>query len=125
MSGDSPVIRGLRGKCPECGEGNLFAGYLKFADNCDFCGFDFSAEDTGDGPAVLVISVAGMLVVLPALLVEVVFKPPIWVHVLLWMPISTLVVLGLLRPFRGMWYGLMLKHNAGQAVLDTSEGDEH
>ncbi len=124
MAEGSPVVWGLRGRCPHCGEGNLFAGYLKFTDQCDFCGFDFQNNDAGDGPAVLVISIAGMLVVLPALLVEVVFRPPIWVHAVLWLPVSTLVVLALLRPFRGMWYGLMLKHEAGEAVLDTTKPDE-
>ncbi len=109
------------GRCPQCGEGALFAGYLKFAPNCMFCGIDFSKNDTGDGPAVLVISIVGILVVLPALMVELIFRPPIWVHAMLWLPFSTLLVLAFLRPFRGLWYGLMLKHEAGEAVLDRSD----
>jgi len=121
---DSPISRGLRGRCPACGEGALFAGYLKFARECTFCGFDYSSEDTGDGPAVLVISVVGILVVLPAMMVELVFRPPIWVHAVIWLPVSTLLVLALLRPFRGFWYGLMFKYQAGEAVLDTSSSDD-
>ncbi len=121
MSDGSPISRGLMGRCPQCGEGALFAGYLKFAPNCTFCGVDFSKNDTGDGPAVLVISIVGILVVLPALAVELIFHPPIWVHALLWLPFSTLLVLAFLRPFRGLWYGLMLKHEAGEVVLDMSD----
>lgn len=124
MSGHSPIWRGFIGHCPACGEGALFAGYLKFAEKCNLCSYDFSAEDTGDGPAVLVISIVGFLVVFPALMVELVFTPPIWVHAMLWLPFSTLLVLVLLRPFRGFWYGLMLKFEAGEAKFDTTDPEK-
>ncbi|MBL4596364.1 MAG: DUF983 domain-containing protein [Robiginitomaculum sp.] len=117
----SPVLRGLLGTCPACGNGALFAGYLQFADHCTSCQLDFSANDAGDGPAVLVMTLVGFLVVFPALLVELAFGPPVWVHALLWLPFSTILVLAFLRPFRGLWFGLMLKYQAGEAKLDNSD----
>lgn len=122
--GESPVLQGLTGRCPACGKGKLFAGYLKFADHCNNCELVFDTGDTGDGPAVLVMSIVGFLVVFPALAVEKVFKPEVWVHALLWLPLSTLLVLLFLHPARGMWYGLMFKFNAGEAVLDGDSKTE-
>ena len=119
-----PVLQGLLGRCPACGKGKLFAGYLKFADRCNKCDQVFDTSDTGDGPAVFVMTIVGFLVVFPALAVEKVFKPEIWVHALMWLPLSTLLVLLLLHPSRGMWYGLMFKFNAGEAVLNTDKQTE-
>ena len=59
----SPYKTGLAGKCPRCGEGNLFKGYLKIADQCGVCDLDYSKADSGDGPAVFVIFIAGFLAV--------------------------------------------------------------
>lgn len=102
----------------------MFAGYLKFAESCDSCGHCFSEDDAGDGPAVLVMTIAGMLIIFPVLAVELIFRPPVWVHAMLWLPLTTMLVLALLRPFRGLWYGLMYKHDARPGVLDTFEPEE-
>ncbi len=121
---NSPVGRGFLGKCPNCGEGRLFAGYLTFAEACESCSTQFNQDDAGDGPAVLVMSVVGFLIIVPVLAVEKIFQPPIWVHSLLWLPLATILVVVLLRPFRGLWYGLMFKHDARPGVLDTSRPEE-
>ena len=69
------VLQGLTGRCPACGKGKLFTGYMKFADQCSNCELIFDTSDTGDGPAVFVMTIVGFLVVFPALTVEKVFKP--------------------------------------------------
>ena len=54
---------GFRGRCPNCLEGPLFDGYLKFARECQSCGFDYHSNDVADGPAVFVILLASIIVV--------------------------------------------------------------
>lgn len=86
----------LRGRCPRCGEGRLFAGMLAVAPSCAACGLDLTAQDAGDGPAVAAIFLLGALAVIGAFLVEFRLEPPFWVHLLLWpallLPGSVLVM---------------------------------
>ncbi|MFI4987213.1 MAG: DUF983 domain-containing protein, partial [Alphaproteobacteria bacterium] len=76
----SPLRSGLACRCPACGTGPLFEGFLTVAPRCAVCGFDFSAEDSGDGPAVFIILILGFVVMALALVVEVNYAPPLWVH---------------------------------------------
>ncbi len=113
-SGISPVSAGIKCVCPQCGEGALFNGYLKIANECECCGLNFRNQDAGDGPASVVILLVGILVVFPALLLEVAVKPPLWVHALLWLPLATLFTLSILRPFKAFWFALMYRNNVVQ-----------
>jgi len=93
---------GLRGLCPRCGQGRLFAGFLTPAKRCANCGLDFTTfADAGDGPAVFVIMIVGFIVVGLALFVEFTFAPPYWVHALLWIPLIFILSFALLRPLKG------------------------
>lgn len=112
----SPFLAGLRGRCPRCGKGKLFSGYLTVAPSCSECGLDFSKVDSGDGPAVFIILFLGFIVVALALWVEVVYQPPYWVHLVLWLPLILIGSLGLLRPFKGVLIGLQYKHKATQEI---------
>ncbi len=94
----SPLNAGLRLRCPNCGVGKLYRSYLEFDDACGNCGEDFSHADTADGPAVFVMLVAGIVVMFSALLVEVNYRPPYWVHILAWLPLALLLPL-VLPPF--------------------------
>ena len=86
---------GIVGRCPACGQGKLFPGYLTLAPSLQLCGLDYGFADAGDGPAVFVILVTGFIVVGAALFVEVLYAPPYWLHALLWGPLAILVPLGL------------------------------
>ncbi|MEP0339825.1 MAG: DUF983 domain-containing protein [Alphaproteobacteria bacterium] len=110
--GASPVVRGIKGRCPRCGEGRLFKGYLKVADTCDVCGMSFHGHDTGDGPVVPVLLIIGGIIVGLALALEVVYEPPVWVHLLLWIPLGTLLTLGIMVPLKGMAVGLQYKYRS-------------
>ncbi|PIW27926.1 MAG: hypothetical protein COW30_08910 [Rhodospirillales bacterium CG15_BIG_FIL_POST_REV_8_21_14_020_66_15] len=110
--GMAPVTRGIRGRCPRCGEGRLFSGYLKVADSCDVCGMSFHGHDTGDGPVVPILLIIGGIVVGLALALEVLYEPPVWVHLLLWIPIGTLLTLGAMVPLKGMAVGLQYKYRS-------------
>lgn len=113
-----PIGRGLRGRCPRCGEGKLFSGFLTLRKNCDRCGLDYDFADAGDGPAVFVILIGGALVVFAALITEVVYQPPYWVHAALWLPLILLVTLAPLRLIKGVLIALQYHHKAAPGRLD-------
>ncbi len=120
------LSRGLRRRCPRCGRGRLYAGYLKVADRCDACGLDYGRVDSGDGPAVFIILVVGFVVTFLALGVEVAFQPPYWIHVVLWTPLILLLSLGLLPPFKATLIALQYAHGAREARHDgpdPADGD--
>jgi uncharacterized protein (DUF983 family) len=96
----SPVVAGLKCRCPRCGRGKLFDGLLAVRARCDQCGLDLSGHDSGDGPAVLAIMILGFLVVGLALVVEVKMQPPLWLHAALWLPLTLIGGIALLRPLK-------------------------
>jgi uncharacterized protein (DUF983 family) len=107
-----PSQTGMRGRCPRCGEGRLFNGFLEVAPRCPACGLDFSFADSGDGPAVFIMMIVGFIVVGLALFVEFTFSPPYWVHAVLWIPLVIGLSLGLLRPLKGFLIAQQYKHRA-------------
>jgi uncharacterized protein (DUF983 family) len=113
-----PIATGLRGRCPRCGEGALFDGFLRIAPRCRACGLDFGFADSADGPAVFVILLVGFVVAGAALIVEIAYAPPIWVHVVLWGPLVLLLCLGLLRPLKGVLVALQYVHRAEEGRID-------
>src|SRR6185312_10583974 len=116
-----PISRGLRGRCPRCGEGTLFAGFLSLRPRCERCGLDFSFADAGDGPAVFVILIGGFIVVFAALITEVLYQPPYWLHAALWLPLILIVTLGPLRPAKGLLIALQYHHRAAEKRFGESE----
>ncbi len=108
----SPYSTGLAGKCPRCGAGHLFEGFLTVAPRCDVCGLSFEFAGTGDGPAVFVSFAAGFIVVGLALILDILYEPPIWVHLLISLPLVLIVCLGLLRPLKGLLVALQYRNKA-------------
>jgi cytochrome c oxidase subunit III len=113
----SPLAAGVLGHCPACGRGKLFSGYLTLAPRCTYCGLDYHFADSGDGPAVFVILVTGFIVVGAALIVEILYQPPYWIHAVLWGSLAILLPLLLLRSFKGALIGLQYKHKAEEGRL--------
>ncbi len=112
---------GFRGRCPECLEGPLFDGYLKFARECQSCGFDYHSNDVADGPAVFVILLASIIVVPLALAFQIKLDAPIWLTLLIFVPAIIGVCLALLRPFRGMMFALQIINKAAPGELDDRD----
>lgn len=110
---------GLGGRCPRCGEGKLFDGFLSVAPQCSNCGLDYKFADSGDGPAVFVILLAGFVVVGALLWTEINYEPPFWVHLAIFLPMTVVVCLGMLRPLKGLMIGLQYRNKAEQGRLDT------
>lgn len=119
MSEDAlPIAKGLRARCPRCGEGHLFAGFLTLRDRCERCGLDYSFADAGDGPAIFVILIGGGIVVFAALITEVLYQPPYWVHAALWLPLILIVTLLPLRAAKGLLIALQYHHKAAEGRLE-------
>ena len=110
----SVLSTGLACRCPRCGRGRLFNGFLTVVPACESCGLDLSGADSADGPAVFIIMIVGALVVPLALLTEHWFSPPIWVHMILWGPLILGASLGLLRPAKAIMIALQFKHRSGE-----------
>ncbi len=100
---------GMRGRCPRCGEGRLFDGFLDISDRCEACGLGFGGHDAGDGPAVFGVLVIGAVVVGLALWLELTLAPPTWVHLVLWTPLILLGSVAILRPLKGVTLALYTK----------------
>ena len=110
-----PIRAGLLCRCPNCGRGPLFAGFLKVVERCGACGFDFSRLNTGDGAAVFVMQIAGAPVVFGALFIQLAYGPPIWAMLLAALPLVAGLSLGLMRPGKGLMIALQMRNQAGQS----------
>ena len=107
----------LRGLCPRCGNRTLFDGLVLFAPHCRACALDFASFNVGDGPAAFLIFIVGGLIMAGAIFLELAAEPPIWLHILLWFPLATALVLGLLRVAKGALLALEYRHKAREAQL--------
>ena len=117
----NPISVGLAGRCPRCGQGRIFSGFLKVAPSCRACGLDLSFADSADGPAVFVILIVGFIVAGAALLTEIAYSPPIWMHLLLWLPLVLVLCLGMLRPLKGVLIALQHHHRAEEGRLHRAD----
>jgi uncharacterized protein (DUF983 family) len=115
------ALAGLTCACPRCGKGKLFQGFLTLRPRCDVCGLDYDFADAGDGPAVFIILFAGFVVVGAALVTEILYRPPFWVHAALWLPLILIVTLGPLRPMKGLLIALQFHHKAAEGRLTGRE----
>lgn len=106
------LCRGLRGRCPRCGRGSLFDGFLTLRGSCPVCGLGLTGHDAGDGPAVFVIFILSFGVVGLAGVVEYLYSPPLWLHVVIWTPVITGLGLLLLRPLKGLTVAIQYRFRA-------------
>jgi uncharacterized protein (DUF983 family) len=109
----------LSGKCPRCGEGALYRNGLGLREKCSRCGLSYEGLGQGDGPAALVILVAGVAVLGAALSVEFAYQPPYWVHAALWIPLCLIVCLGGLRLIKSWLIAETFRHAAGDGQTDV------
>ncbi|MDY0883971.1 DUF983 domain-containing protein [Dongia soli] len=110
VSRPSPVSTGLACRCPRCGRGGLFSGFLTLVERCEICQLDLRAADSGDGPAVFVIFIVLAIAVPFAFSIWTWFGWPAWLVMLL---TSVLVLggsLGLLRPAKAILIALQFRH---------------
>ena len=109
--GPAPLaLVALLGRCPRCGSGPLFAGLLTVREACPACGLDLRAHDSGDGPAMAGIFVVGALVVIAALVVDVAYRPPLWLHAVLWPVVILVLSLAVMRVAKALLVALQYRH---------------
>lgn len=113
----------LGGLCPRCGARTLYQGLLRFAPACRACGLDFSTFNVGDGPAAFLILIVGALVTAAAITVQLMFSPPFWVHVLLWVPVTAVAVIALLRMSKALLLALEYRHRAAEGRIVGPDRD--
>lgn len=101
------LFRGWRGRCPQCGEGRLFHGYLTVADSCESCGLDLRDHRADDAPPYVTILLVGHFVIPLLLIVEQLWAPAMWLQMAFWLPLTLAMTLALLRPIKGMLVGFL------------------
>jgi uncharacterized protein (DUF983 family) len=107
----------LRGLCPHCGASGLFLGVISFAPKCNRCGLDYSQFNVGDGAAAFLIMIIGAIMTIAAIVLELKFSPPFWLHILLWVPLTGWLVVGLLRAAKAALLGLEYRNRAREGRL--------
>lgn len=112
-----PVQTGIRGRCPRCGVGRLFDGFLTLRDRCDHCGLSFAYADPADGPAFFVICFGCIPSVAFALLLQIRFDPPFWVHLFTSLPFLLVSCILPLRPLKGWLVCSQYFFKAGEGRL--------
>jgi uncharacterized protein (DUF983 family) len=108
----------LQGLCPRCGSYTLFDTFLRFAQGCRACGLDLAAFNVGDGPAAFLTLIIGTIITILAIIVELAFEPPVWVHLLLWGPLTLVLVLGSLRIAKAALLALEFRNRAREGRID-------
>jgi uncharacterized protein (DUF983 family) len=108
------ALRGLACRCPRCGQGKLYASFLTLRPSCEACGLDYAFIDSGDGPAIFIIMIAGAIVVGCALVVEIKYQPPLWLHAVLWLPLILVTTLLPLRSMKSLLTALQFHHKAAE-----------
>ena len=104
------VYAGLAARCPRCGKGPLFEGYIRITSSCRACGISFEGQDTGDGPAFFIILRLCLITAGLALIVDLKYTPPIWFHFVLW-PTFIAILVGLsLRPVKATMLALQYRY---------------
>ena len=112
-----PLLRvGIKGRCPHCGEGALFKGFLALEQRCEACGLDYGFADSADGPAAFIMMIAGAVVLGSALIVDAYYEPPLLILAAIFLPLMLIVSLGLMRPAKGLLIASQYRNKAAQII---------
>ena len=115
----SPLKTGLACRCPRCGKGPLFKGYLSLRPSCPVCGLDYGFADPADGPAFFVMSGAGLIGMVFMMVFEFTVHPPVWVHAIVTLPLLVALCLGSLRPFKSWLIAEQYVHKAAEPTFES------
>jgi uncharacterized protein (DUF983 family) len=106
QSWSTVLLRGLRHRCPSCGRGAIFGGYVRVNNQCDGCGLEFAAYRSDDAPAYFTIAIVGHFIVPAMLILEQASHPATWVHMVTWLPLTLAMTLALLPRVKGALLGV-------------------
>ena len=99
------------GRCPRCGEGSLFRGIMTIRPACEVCGLNLARQDSGDGPMFFALVIMGFLAVGLAAFTEIRYRPPLWLHALVWIPFTVLGCVLVMRWFKAWLIALQYRHH--------------
>ena len=115
---EPPLVQAaVRGLCPRCGAQTVFAGWARFAPTCSSCGLAFSAFNVGDGPAAFLTLILGTIIVVLAIVLELTVGPPLWLHMLIWTPLTAAAVLASLRIAKAALLAVEYRQRAAEGRL--------
>ena len=123
------VGRGVRNRCPVCGEGKVFKGFLSVVPECSACGAPLGLLRADDAPPYIVIFLVGHLLVPVVFWVERHYEPPMWLHMAVWLPLFAVLCTLMLRPVKGGVVGWMtrlgfLEREREAAAVDAARAAE-
>lgn len=116
----STIKTGLACRCPRCGEGALFKGYLTLRESCPKCGLSYAFADPADGPAFFVMCLVGVIGMILLMVFEFTVHPPIWVHAVVTLPLLVAMCLGSLRPFKAWLVAEQFIHKAAPPEFSSN-----
>lgn len=103
------IRRGASNRCPVCGQGRVFAGFLRVAEECEVCHAPLGRLRADDAPPYIVIFLTGHLLFPPVFWIEKAYEPPMWLHMVVWLPLFAVICTLLLRPVKGAVVGWMMR----------------
>jgi uncharacterized protein (DUF983 family) len=103
--------RGLTGRCPSCGKGRIFDGFLRVVPHCASCHAPLGLLRADDAPPYFTILIVGHIVIPAMLIMQRMSDPPTWLLSVIFVPLTIVLAVGLLRPVKGATVGLMLTFN--------------
>ena len=112
-----------RSKCPRCGKGKLFDGFLKLARSCNVCGLDLSFADTADGPAFFAMMGMAVPVTAFGIWIELAYEPPLWVHAVTTLPVILILCILPLRFLKGAMVASQYVNKAEEARFEERPRD--
>jgi uncharacterized protein (DUF983 family) len=111
--------RGCAGRCPACGEGRLFSGFLRVASECNHCHAPLGSVRADDAPPYFTILIVGHIVIPGMLIMQKLADPPSWLLSVIFLPLTMILAVGLIRPVKGATVGLMLSFNMLKTDVET------
>ncbi|CAN5642208.1 DUF983 domain-containing protein [soil metagenome] len=121
IAGPPPVQAALKGLCPRCGASTLFVGPIAFAPKCRSCGLDFGMFNVGDGPAAFLTLILGTVIVGLAVWLQLAFDPPLWVQMVVWIPVALALTILALRIAKAALIGAEYRNAAREGrITDTT-----
>jgi uncharacterized protein (DUF983 family) len=111
----------LFGHCPSCGAKSMFASLTQFSSKCSHCGLSYDGFNVGDGPAALLVIPIGAIIITLAILFDKAVHPPFWVHAVIWVPFTAIMVVAFLRFAKGLMLTLEYRNRAGEGTQDKDQ----
>jgi uncharacterized protein (DUF983 family) len=125
IKGQPDFVRAaLFGLCPRCSANTMFASVTQFSGKCANCHLDYQQFNVGDGPAALMIIPIGAVIITLAILLDVAVRPPFWLHVIIWVPVTIAMVVGFLRFAKAAMLTLEYRNRAGEGRTAAPASDQ-